>query len=177
MIGQEMASVAWFILESAGQEVNPYYWKVPESFLVPAIYFDIPEINTGGETFLTYHNQYVWHIRFVEHSEQGAWQRAFDVIQKIRAARNLVELRDQEGNKIEGEGVRIDDPKLIALDDNSAQITLSWRSRVPYSDTLIDRTKANVFDWFINLKDSHRPDDDEVNRILAEVENETKKSE
>lgn len=164
-----MASIAWFVIEQAGNPA-PYYWKVPESFIVPAVYFSRPEIETGGETFLTYHEMYTWHIQVYDHSEQGAWQKAYDVVKRIRGARNLIPLRDEDGKIIEGEWVRINDPSMIGLDENMAQITIKWRSRQPYDDTLAYKPEVEVFKWFIKLKEAHRPDEDEVERILEEIE-------
>ena len=58
---QEVASIMAFAHSSAGKPA-PYYYEVPEQFKTPSIYFPEPEINTRGETFLTYASEYAWYI-------------------------------------------------------------------------------------------------------------------
>ena len=47
----------------------------------------------------------------------------------------------EDGTVIDRSWVRIDDPSLKVLDDGAAQLTISWRSRKPYSDTINRRRK------------------------------------
>ena len=71
MLEQEMASIIKFVLDNA-QGPSPYYWNVPQHFCVPAAYFPTPEIDTGGETFLTYYMDYIWYIKLFHKTGQGA---------------------------------------------------------------------------------------------------------
>ena len=72
-------------------------------------------------------------------------------MQAIRAGRNLIPLIAQDGSEIEGEWVRVNDPKLKVLDDGAAQLTMSWRNRRPYNDTTeaVDRAQAFSLDVFM----------------------------
>lgn len=144
MLEQEMASIIKFVLDKAGGPA-PYYWNVPQNFSVPAAYFPTPEIETGGETFLTYNMDYAWYIKLFHATGQGAYSLGHAVITAIRAARNLIPLIAEDGSEIEGSWVRINDPKLKVLDDGAAQLTISWRSRRPYSDTTADTERAQSF--------------------------------
>lgn len=141
MIEQEMASIIKFVLDRAGGPA-PYYWNVPQHFTVPAAYFPPPEIETGGETFLTYNVDYAWYIKIFHKTAQGAYALGNAVTQAIRAARNLVPLIDPEGSEIKGSWVRVNDPQLKVLDDGAAQLAVTWRSRKPYSDVLNPPVKA-----------------------------------
>ena len=76
MLEQEMASIIKFVLDNA-QGPSPYYWNVPQHFCVPAAYFPTPEIDTGGETFLTYYMDYVWYIKLFHKTGQGAYSLGF----------------------------------------------------------------------------------------------------
>lgn len=67
-----MASIIKFVLDRAGGP-SPYYWNVPQNFIVPAVYFPPPEMETGGETFLTYYVDYAWYIKLFHTSGQGAY--------------------------------------------------------------------------------------------------------
>lgn len=151
MIEQEMASIIKYVAEQAGGPA-PYYWNVPQHFTVPAVFFPPPEIASGGDTFGTYCLDYAWYIKLFHHSEQGAYSMGQAVLHSIRAARNLIPLIGEQGNVIPGEWVRVDDPSLKALDSGAAQLTVSWRSRRPYADTVFPRAKAGSFDVNVFLK-------------------------
>lgn len=63
MLEQEVASVIKYIIEKSGNPY-PYYNEVPEDFIVPAVYFPVPEIVTGADTLSTYKLTYLWFIGF-----------------------------------------------------------------------------------------------------------------
>ena len=151
MLEQEMASIIKYVLDKAGGPA-PYYWNVPQNFSVPAAYFPTPEIDTGGETFLTYYMDYVWFIKLFHKTGQGAYSLGYDVMAAIRAARNLIPLIAEDGSEVEGSWVRINDPQLKVLDDGAAQITISWRSRRPYNDTTAYRERAHSFNVDVFMK-------------------------
>lgn len=151
MIEQEMASIIKYVAEKAGGPA-PYYWNVPQHFSIPAVFFPTPEITSGGETFMTYHLDYAWYIKLFHRSEQGAYAMGQTVLNSIRAARNLIPLIEEQGNEIPGEWVRVDDPSLKVVDDGAAQLTINWRSRRPYDDTIAPRTKASSFDLNMFMK-------------------------
>ena len=150
MLEHEMASIIKYVLDRAGGP-SPYYWNVPRHFSIPAAYFPTPELDTGGETFLTYWTDFVWYIKLFHRTGQGAYSAGSAVLQAIRAGRNLIPLIAQDGSEIEGEWVRVNDPKLKVLDDGAAQLTMSWRSRRPYNDTTeaVDRAQAFSLDVFM----------------------------
>lgn len=151
VLEQEMASIIKFVYEQAG-EPSPYYWNVPQSFSVPAVYFPTPEIDTGGETFLTYYVDYAWYIKLFHKTAQGAYTLGYAVTNAIRAARNLVPLIEEDGSEIAGSWVRVNDPALKVLDDGAAQLTVSWRSRKPYNDTVAGATKMQVYNLNVFMK-------------------------
>lgn len=144
MIEQEMASIIKFVLDEAGGPA-PYYWNVPRHFELPAAYFPTPEIETGGETFLTYNMDYAWYIKLFHKTGQGAYSIGNAVVNALRARRNLVPLIEQDGSEIAGSWVRVDDPKLKVLDDGAAQLTICWRSRRPYKDVADGATRSQAF--------------------------------
>ena len=133
MIEQDMASIIKFVLTRAGDPA-PYYWNVPQHFQVPAAFFPTPEADTGGETFLTFYEDYTWYIKLFHKTAQEAYELGRKVLQAIRAERNLIPLIEQDGSETPGEWVRVNDPRLQVLDDGAAQLTVSWRRRSPYAD-------------------------------------------
>lgn len=140
MLEQELASIIKFTLDSAGNPY-PYYWNVKENFNVPAAYFPTPEIDTGGETFLTYKMDYVWYIKFFHHTSQEAYALGLAVLTALKGKRNLVPLITQTGEAA-GTGIRLNDPKLKVLDDGAAQLTLNWTSRRPYDTAAVQKMQS-----------------------------------
>lgn len=145
MLEQEMASIIKYVYEQAGKP-SPYYWNVPQNFTVPAVYYPTPEIDTGGETFLTYYMDYAWYIKLFDRTEQGAYTMGHAALSAIRAAKNLIPLITEDGSEIEGSWVRVNDPSLKVIDDGAAQLTITWRSRRPYNDTVAEKSKAQTID-------------------------------
>lgn len=163
MLEQEVASIMKFVIDKAGKPA-PYYWKVPRNFCVPAVYFPTPEIETGGETFLTYYMDYVWYIRFINKTGQGAYSLGNAVITAIQAARNLVPLIAEDGSEIEGSWVRLNDPALKILDNDDAQLTISWRSRRSYNDIAAEMKRSQSFNVNVFMKSGK-----EISDAYAEV--------
>lgn len=151
MIEQEMASIIKFVLTRTG-EIPPYYWNVPKHFAIPSAYFPPPEINTGAETLCTYGMDFSWYIVLFHRTAQGAYSIGHTVVTAIRAARNLIPLISEDGTEIGGSFLRVDDPKLKVLDNGAAQLTINWRSRVPYNDTLEETARVQSFYYDLYMK-------------------------
>lgn len=154
MLEQEIASIIKFILEAA-ENPTPYYYNVPQDFCVPAVYFPVPEILTGGDTFQTYYTEYSWYIKFFHKTTQEAYQRALKAITSIKEHRNLIPLIDKNGNNT-GSGIRIADPLLKIVDDGAAQLEIYFTSRRPYKQT--DAEKMQTFEIFDKLKNDYKED-------------------
>ena len=134
---QEIASIMKYVIDWAGKPA-PYYWEVPAHFAVPSAYFPMPEIDTGGETFLTYYMDYAWYIKIFHRTKEGAYALGLAVVTAIRAARNLVPLIAEDGSEVEESWVRLNDPKLKILDDGAAG---AQRSQSFYVDVFMKSGK------------------------------------
>ena len=151
MLEQEMASIIKFVLDHA-KAPAPYYWNVPRNFTVPAAYFPPPEIDTGPDTFLTSSMDFAWYIKLFHKTAQGAYVLGHAVAAAIRAERNLVPLITENGEIVPESWVRVDDPSMKVVDDGAAQLTIHWKSRRPYNDTLADVTQVQSFNLDLFMK-------------------------
>lgn len=133
VLEQEIASIIKFLLANTGSP-SPYYYKVPQSFAVPAAFFPQAEVDTGGETFITYNMDYTLYVKFFSKTTEEAHQLGLMAVTSIRGKRNLIPLIAENGEDIPGQGIRLNDPDLKMLDDGAAQVKISWRSRRPYDD-------------------------------------------
>ncbi|MCM1530119.1 MAG: hypothetical protein NC093_09015 [Alistipes sp.] len=129
---QELASIFSFVLKSADSP-QPYYRNIPQDFAVPSVYFPVPEISTGGDTFNTYEAEYDWYIKFFHSTTQEAYSLALKALTAIKENRNLIPLLDENGAKIGG--IRIKDPDLRIVDECAVQLTIRFVSRRPYIQT------------------------------------------
>jgi hypothetical protein len=130
MLEQEIASAIKFVLANS-ENPAPYYYEVPQDFLVPAAYFPVPEISSKGDTFRTYALEYVWFIKFFHKDEVSAYALGFKALNALRSGGNLIPLVDEAG-AFTGRGFRLKDPSLKRI-DGAAQLTLLWDSPRPYN--------------------------------------------
>ena len=106
---QEIASVIRFILDSV-PGITPYYWDIPEGFVVPSVFFPQPELTPLGDTFASYAVEYDWYIQFFASTDEDAYASAAAALNALCAARLLVPLIDETGAAAGG-GVRLKDPR------------------------------------------------------------------
>ncbi len=112
--------------------------------MLPSVYFPPPEVVSEGDTLSTYGIHYSWYIKFFAANKAGAYALAFQSLEAIRKARNLIPLMDEDGNTI-GKGIRLLDPTLRSLDGSPgvAQLSITWESSRPY-DTAAARKAAAI---------------------------------
>jgi hypothetical protein len=142
-MGQELASIMKFI-QSILPDSNYYYYKIPEDFKFPAVYFPPPEIVSNGDTFLTYAKDFNWFVKFFAVKTQEAYTDADTILTAIRRVRNLIPLINEDGSTSD-DGLRINDPILKIVDDGVVQLQISFTSRQPYEDSEIIYNKMQAY--------------------------------
>lgn len=131
MIEQEIASIIRFVLEACG-DPTPYYHNIPESFVVPSVYFPVPETEFQPDTFSGYRAEYSMFVSFFHSSTELAYQLAAPVCHSINAARRQIPEIDYDG-KWTGKYVRIQDTRLKKADECAYQLQLEWTGRYNYT--------------------------------------------
>ncbi|MDD3029765.1 MAG: hypothetical protein PHS57_05755 [Alphaproteobacteria bacterium] len=132
----------------------PYYWNVPQDFVIPSVYFPVPEITTYGDTFTSYRFEYMWYIKCFAKTANDAHAMGLAVVSAIKEHRNIVPLIDEDG-ALTGKGFRLLDPSARAIEDGVCQITIRWNSPRPYYDVL--HPSAELMQKY-TIKDFYRPD-------------------
>ncbi|MCD8206690.1 MAG: hypothetical protein LUD72_01995 [Bacteroidales bacterium] len=127
----EVASIIRFVLEATGNPA-PYYWKIPEDFIVPAAYFPTPEIVSYPDTFERYRFEYAWYITLFNISDVKAYNMGLAAVSAARKARNLIPVISPEGEIMDGHYVRTHDPSTKMLDGGACQLVIEWASRRLY---------------------------------------------
>lgn len=123
---REAASVADFVTKAAGG-VMCYHENIPESFVVPSVYFPKPDVTSSGDTFSGYSTEYTIFINFFHSSTELAYELALPVLHKINAARRLIPLIGEKGKY-----VRVKNVQLKKVDECAYQMQIDWICRRPY---------------------------------------------
>lgn len=130
MLEQEIASIIKFILDSTGNP-TPYYYRVPQSFTLPAVYFPQPELTTGKGTLSDYSAEYYWAITFFDLSTEKAYEMARTAFLALNAGRSWVPLVDTDGNTT-GQAIRLENLKLRPTDECAAELSFGFKSYRQY---------------------------------------------
>ena len=123
---QESASVAAFI-QNVLDGVTPYYWEVPQSFMVPSVFFPTPEIDTAGDSLDTYEMAYTWLLKFFHKTDGEAQNLARTALIAIKNARNCIPLLNEDGTKV-GKSFRLLDPSIRQVERGAWQMEVRWHS-------------------------------------------------
>lgn len=141
MLEQELASIIRFILMHTA-DPTPYYHSVPEGFLVPSVYFPVPEITSSGDTFNTYSLEYTWFIKFFHKDSQQTQALALMALTALQRRKNVIPIIDVTGI-FTGQSFRLQDPSLKSL-ENAAQLTLKWKSSRPYDSETVPKMQSYI---------------------------------
>lgn len=155
MLEQEVASIIKFTLDNAGNPA-PYYEEIKQDFIVPSCYFPSPEIDTDGETLLTYRKRYSWFIKFFHNTTGGAYAMALAVLEALKGARNLVPLIANDGTET-GENLRIKDPSIKKIDSGVYQLYIEWDSRRPYNRSEVVLAQEFFINGWLNAPQYQQP--------------------
>ena len=98
MLEKEFAAVIRVILDSAGSPA-PYYHNIPESFIVPSVFFPSPEIEFKPDTLSSYGSEYILYVNFFHSTTELAYELAMLVYHDIVRRRRLIPLIDSNGKK------------------------------------------------------------------------------
>ncbi|MGN0621138.1 MAG: hypothetical protein ACI4I9_04650 [Porcipelethomonas sp.] len=136
MLEQEVASIAGFIIK-ASDDIRPYYCEVPENFLVPAVYFPMPEFVSSPDTLSTYSTKYSLFVKFFHVSDEKACAAAYPAYTAVNSSRGRIPLVDISGNPA-GRFIKITGSAVSRVDDGAYQLQLEWRSRSPFNEEEYD---------------------------------------
>ena len=150
MLEQEIASAIKFLVEASGNP-TPYYYSVPQDFLVPAVHFPPPEVVSGGDTLHTYSLGYSLFVKFFHRTTEEAYALGLAALTALQGRKNVIPLIDENGLPA-GRGFRAKDPSLKPL-DHAAQLTLMWDSPRPYE--VGQHQKMMTFDANFYSKAAH----------------------
>lgn len=143
---QEVASAAHFII-SALDGVSPYYWEMPADFMVPAVFFPTPEIETAGDSLDTYEMAFTWHVKLFHKTDGEAQNLAQAALVAIKNARNCLPLYNEDGSAV-GKRFRVLDPSIKRVDRGAWQLELRWHS--PRYFDADEKTKVAKLKFSIN---------------------------
>ncbi len=136
MLEQELASIIHTVLAAAG-EVTPYYHKQAKDFMVPSIYFPVPDKFSGSNSLSSYEISFMWLIKVYASDTMSAYEIASNVLEDIVSHRNLIPLYNMDGS-LTGKSLRVNFPKLRKIEEGIVQIQIEWSCiRSYYQETAV----------------------------------------
>ena len=131
-LDQEIASIIKFTLDKSGNP-SPYYWDVPEGFLIPSAFFPVPEVESDGSTLNSYAITFTMFIKFFSIDKQSACDLAFGVLRAINGLKCAIPMIGADGGSA-GKRFRVKNPsaKGIEGEAGAAQLAVAWDSARPY---------------------------------------------
>ncbi len=147
MIEREIASVIKYVIEKS-EKPSPYYHEIPEGFLIPAVYFPIPEVETDNDTLSTYKLTYIWFIKFFHKNTEKAYEMAVKVLKSLKDNRNQIPIVNDKGGKT-GKSFYIKNPSIKKLDSGAVQLAIEWESRRVYTIEAVLKTQRYFIDRYV----------------------------
>lgn len=147
MLDQEIASAMRYIIDAADNP-HPYYWNIPQEFIVPAVFFPQPEIVSRGDTLRSYALEFSWFVKFFAEDTGSAHALGLAALNALQYRKNVVPLIDDAG-ALTGRGFRMGDPSLRVIDDGAVQLALNWNSPRAYFEAPAQKIRTFNLNIFI----------------------------
>lgn len=127
---QELASISEYILDI--ECIKPYYYKVPDNFVKPSIYFPVPEFSTSLDSTDNYRVKYMWLIKVFGRTTEEAYKYANKFAIEIIKNRCRIPLLNLDGSK-QGKYVDVYKPEIAQADSRVYTLQIDWDSIRPYN--------------------------------------------
>lgn len=130
MFQDEISSIARFCYDR--YPVKIYFDRIPQSMVIPCMYFPGPIIVSASDSLYAYLNVYQLFIKIFTVKTQDAYRQAHSIAEAFRAARGIIPIINQDGS-LSGDFMQINlDVETKPLDEGVAQLSLKWKSRYWY---------------------------------------------
>lgn len=145
----ELASIVNCCLSKFDATV--YIGDLPETTVIPSLYFPPPSIVDAPGTTATYQKQYTLTIKLIHQDNLQAYQAAEAIAEGIRSPRYLIPILTEDSQPT-GEFLRIEHLEMEMTQTGTAQLTLKWRRSYDYHQetyskiakfTLTEKVKEN----------------------------------
>ena len=147
LIEREIASVIKFVIDTSGNPY-PYYREIPEGFLIPAVYFPVPEIETDNDTLSSYKLTYIWFIKFFHKSTPKAYEMAAKVLKELKGGRNQIPIVSDKGFNT-GKSFYVKNTGIKTIESGTVQFSIEWESRKLYTYEAVLKTRRYYIDRFV----------------------------
>jgi hypothetical protein len=129
MMQDELGSIMKFCY--ALFPVKVYTAHVPERIQIPAIYFPTPLVSDSSFSMAAYQKNYRLYVKFFHTDSQLAFNKAEEIADRVRVARNTVPLLNPDGSATAYK-LQITHMETRALEEGVAQLTIEWESQYDY---------------------------------------------
>ena len=145
MMEQELASIVKFVTSAAGHPREYYCDEVLEGFELPAVYYPLPRLLTGGDSLEAYGVFYTLDVKFFAKSSAEAYEMGLAALTAIRGRKCWIPLVEMRGCVFLDDEFWIKSAELRVLEAGVAQLTLKWDVRRCYAEEEAEKvTRANI---------------------------------
>ncbi len=150
MMEQDYASIMRFMLNAWGKE-DYYFQEMPEDFVLPSVYFPMPQLMIENNTVSSFKRRYSAYIKIFGEDSKSAQNESYSIASKIVTAiakgKNNIPILDIEGENTNS-WVKIRKLNLKKIDNNTHQIKITWDTHDEY---FVDDSQKIQFISFKNL--------------------------
>ena len=115
---QVLASAVKYVQENCKEELNFYFDEIPENFLVPALYFPVPQVISKKVTLASYASTLFLEVWFLAKEEWKAYSYARNVQESILQAECMLPIVKKDGTK-EDWSLRVTEPEVQKIDQRT----------------------------------------------------------
>ncbi|MDN8592026.1 phage portal protein [Paenibacillus sp. 11B] len=112
--------------------VQVYTDRMPQDFVVPSLYFPQPIITDAPSSISSYRVDFSLAVKVFDRTDEQAGDAAERIAQIFRQTRMTIPVIDEDGQNT-GQYMRLRRAETRLIDDDVAQLTLTWSSRYQYS--------------------------------------------
>lgn len=167
ILGQVLASAVKYVQENCEEEINFYFDEIPENFLVPALYFPVPQVISKKVTLASYASTLFLEVWFFAKDEWKAYSYARNVQENLLQAECMLPIVKKDGTKEEW-SIRITEPEVQKIDQRTIQLSFALKN---YFSFAAEEGKAKNILWEGFLRQ------EEISKVWEEATRQQRKKE
>lgn len=164
---QVLASAVKYVQENCKEELNFYFDEIPENFLVPALYFPVPQVISKKVTLASYASTLFLEVWFLAKEEWKAYSYARNVQESILQAECMLPIVKKDGTK-EDWSLRVTEPEVQKIDQRTIQLSFALKNYFSFGK---EEGKAENILWEGVLRQ------EEVSKVWEEATKQQRKKE
>lgn len=167
ILGQVLASAVKYVQENCEEELNFYFDEIPENFLVPALYFPVPQVTSKKVTLASYASTLFFEVWFLAKDEWKAYSYARNVQEYLLQAGCVLPVVEKDGTLADW-FLRVTEPEVQKIDQRTIQLSFALKNYFSFGQ---EEGKAKNILWEGVLRQ------EEISKVWKEATKQQRKKE